>query len=185
MGKVNLREVVRRARTALELIQIDADQKPIVLFTLDGEDVLVHFCQESEIRGYNHCNGNDCVLCAVGKEQKRRVLLPVYDPIVESVSVLSVSTSLRPHALLPLLMENFDEGAPRVIFVSRREYKYIVRPTDQKYTSSNFAQVIGHFKKAVKNSSIDLSTVYPRRANEQLKRVSEIAKLLELSGAGG
>ncbi len=130
MRKVNLGE-----------IRVRADHRPIVLFTLERVPVVVHYCEEPVIRGYVRCNGDDCVLCKVGKERKQQGLLPVYDPVTESIGFLSVNSSLRPNALLPQLIDRFDEEVPKVIFISREDYKYVVEPSDEKYISSTYSQV--------------------------------------------
>ena len=185
MTTINIVELLKNknAPSSLELVQLRGDETPIIPFTLEGELVKLHYCPETEIGGYIHCNGDDCVLCQVGRKPTEKVLIPVYLPVSQSIGILPVSTSLKPGALLPQLAT--IQGAERRmgVFLSKEGlYRFVVSTFDLTEEIDTGEEVISRFFDKVNADEIDLPSVYPRLENEQLSAISEIARLLRLKG---
>ena len=87
----------------LELIKIGEDESLLIPFTAERRNrrPLLRGERDQRIR---RCNGDDCVLCRIGKKQEPRLLLPVYVPMERLVRVLPLSRSFRPGALLPQIL---------------------------------------------------------------------------------
>ena len=88
----------------MAVIRLDQNQRFLVPFTTMMSRTFLHYLTFPAIRGYVQCNGADCLLCRVGRQQDERDLWPVYDVLDKAVGVLPISPSQRPHALRPLLM---------------------------------------------------------------------------------
>src|SRR4051812_11402017 len=72
----------------LEVVRLSADETAVVPFTSSAVQVKLHYCDQGEMQGYVHCNGEKCALCRAGKTADERLLLPVYLPAVERIGVL-------------------------------------------------------------------------------------------------
>ena len=100
-NKIDLLDVATNSeQPTLELVRLGENETAFVPFTSDSEEIYLHFCSEPDINGYIQCNGDDCVLCRIGRKKDRRLLLPVYLPADSTIGVIPVSRSLRPYALL-------------------------------------------------------------------------------------
>ena len=170
------------ADAALELLRLDESETAVIPFTKDGERVVLHYCSEQEIGGYALCNGEGCLLCAVGRRKEPRVLLPVYLPTAARIAVLPVSTSLRPNALLPQLAPLFKAEKPLVAFLTRTGGKFTVSTAELKNDMDGGESVIRDFQTSYEAGNVQLASVFPRISNEELGQVGEIAKLVELKG---
>ena len=170
-------------RTVLERVRLDASEIAIIPFTSEAAQVEIHYCKEPDINDYITCNGENCHLCKIGREKVTRRLLPVYLPESHAVGVLPVSTSLRPRALWPQLAQVLKDGSRRAVFISRVQGdSYTVTSTPLQGDVADGAEVIKTFLDGHQKGTIQLDSVYPRVANEELARLPEIAEMLKLKG---
>ena len=128
------------------------------------------------------CNGNDCVLCKIGRKKELRLLLPVYLPVAGCVGVLPVSLSLRPFSLLPQISNVWKAEKPMVMFVTRQNAKYTVSTADLQKDVDGGESEIKRFLEAYNSSGLELSSAYLRIDNEQLAGIEEITRMLALKG---
>lgn len=168
----------------LELLRLGYDEKEFLVFTPLIQSCEVHYCEETEIRGYLHCNGADCCLCKIGKKPKTMFLMPVFCFDDESVKVIQINDSQRPHALFPQ-MRNILEGGLPIIFIASRikTDKFIVSTRElEELFSTEIEKPIKNFKAEWKKGVVDLTSVYPRIGNSQLIKIPEIRQKLKLRG---
>ena len=85
----------------IALVRINNDETAMIPFTSQGIIVKIHYCDDPEIQGYVRCNGDNCLLCRIGRNQDERLLLPIYVPASRSICVLAISPSSRPGAPAP------------------------------------------------------------------------------------
>lgn len=170
----------------LEIIRISGDEQPVIPFTPVGQEIAIHWCDEPEIRGYAACSGSGCTLCLAGKRREERILLPMFNPIAQSVGVLLVSRSQRPGSLLPLLlreMGNPDETAQKVLFVRKDETnKFTVASSVLADTDSDGAAIIKTFLENVESGNVTLDSVIQKYTDAQLRAVPAIERRLQLKG---
>jgi len=170
-------------RTALDRVRLDANEIAIIPFTSEAEPIDIHYCKEPDINDYIACNGKNCHLCKIGREKVTRRLLPVYIPASHAVGVLPVGTSLRPRALWPQLAQVLQDGLKRAVFISRVQGdSYTVTSTPLQDDVEDGAEVIKTFLEDYQKGTIQLDSVYPKVANEDLARLPEIAAMLKLRG---
>ena len=184
INKVNLLDVAasESAESPLEVIRLGYDETAFIPFTVEGQEVAVHYCSESEISSYVVCNGPDCVLCRIGRKRDQRLLLPVYQPAASCVGILPVSRSLRPFALLPQISNVLRAGKPMVMFVTREGAKYNVSTNDLNEDVDGGEEVIKSFLEDYADGVLNLTSVYPTIDNEQLSNVEEIGRMMKLKG---
>ena len=129
------------------------------------------------------CNGENCCLCKIGREKTTRHLLPVYLPASGAVGVLPVGTSLRPRALWPQLAQVLKDGSRKAVFISRVQGdSYTVTAVPLQADVEDGAEVIKTFLENHQKGTIQLDSVFPEVANEQLAAIPEIDRMLKLKG---
>ena len=183
-NKINLLDIAidETAESRLEVVRLGNDETAIIPFTADSEAVDLHYCSETEIKGYVRCNGTDCVLCRIGRNKDPRFLSPVYLPAAGCVGILPVSRSLRPFALLPQILNVMKADKPMVMFVTREGGKYTVSTADLGKDVDGGEAVIKRFLDDYEAGLHDLTAVYPHIDNEQLANVEEIGRMMNLKG---
>jgi len=182
--KINLLDVVAvdQADGLLEIVRLGNDETAIIPFTADSEAVDLHYCPETEINSYVKCNGPDCVLCRIGRKREQRLLLPVYLPAAGCISILPLSRSLRPFALLPQISNVLKAGKPMVMFVMREGSKYTVSTAELQKDVDGGEAVIKRFLEDYGTGCHQLNSVYPRIDDEQLASIDEISRMMALKG---
>jgi hypothetical protein len=164
----------------LSEVRLNANQTPVVPFTLDMVTVEVHYCEEPEVKGYVRCNEKDCVLCRAGKKLEERVLLPVYLPLTGTIGVLSISDSIRPGALKPPVMAALMSGRRLALLISKPDrFKHEVETRSLEAGHDDGAPQIAEFKRRWDADEVDLATVFQRLDNRDLAALPGIAKLLQ------
>lgn len=170
-------------RTALERVRLNASEIAIIPFTTKSEEINLHYCGEPDLKDYVACNGENCYLCKIGRENVTRCLLPVYLPASHAVGVLPVSPIVRPRALWPQLFNVLKDGSRKAVFVSRAQGdSYSVTAVPLQDDVADGAEVIKTFLEDHQKGTIQLDSVYPKVANEELARLPEIAAMLKLKG---
>ena len=182
---INISDLVNQEveGSSLELVKLGGDQIPMIPFTLSGVRVALHYCRETEVQGYIHCNGGGCILCKIGRNPTEKVLLPVFLPVSLTIGVLSASTSLRPRSLLPQLAA-IQKADNRVgVFISKEDnYRFKVDTFELKEGIDTGEKQISEFLERYEAGEVDLTSVYPRLENEQLAAIDEIARVLQMKG---
>ena len=105
--------------------------------------------------------------------------MPVYLPVNQAVGVLPVSPSLRPLALLPQIASVLKSRRPMVLFVARQGSQFRVSSCELKENMDSGSEAIRRFKEEYEAGNVDLTSVFSRIPNEQLKLVTEIAQILQ------
>jgi hypothetical protein len=182
--KINLLEVAagESVEPTLEVVRLGSDETAIIPFTANSEEVDLHYCEETEIKGYVICNGDGCTLCRIGRKRDKRLLLPVYLPAAGCVGILPVSRSLRPFALLPQISTVLKAEEPMVMFVTRDGAKYTVSTAELPKDVDGGEAAIKRFLEDYEASIVNLTSVYPKIENEQLADVEEIGRMMALKG---
>ena len=174
------------APLALAEIRLDQNERLLVPFTTDVVEVQTHYLDYPSLRGYVRCNGSGCLLCRVGRQPERRDLLPVYDVIGGAVGVLPVSPNLRPHGLRPQLtpvLRRLKDNERVLIAVRKPDRgRYRVTPLPLPDGAADGAGKIAEFLKQFGAGAIDLSSIYQKLTDEELKAVPEIATALKARG---
>ncbi|MDB5312974.1 MAG: hypothetical protein JWO38_7176 [Gemmataceae bacterium] len=173
-----------------ELVRLTADDTPIVLFTHQVVEVILHYAREPEISSYVHCNGGGesrCALCLAGRSLEERYLLPVYLPLSRSVGVLPISHSLRPNSLLCLLLPHLEARAepvspPPLLFVRRQDTRFTVSSGLLQPGEDDGAAVVKAFRAQLADGRVRLVDMFPRIPNDRLSAIPDIARLLALKG---
>jgi hypothetical protein len=167
----------------LEVFRVDPQVREFVSFTAEFDEVRLHFVADPDVNGYVRCNADDgqpadCALCRVENKAETRYLIPVYDPRTEAVSVLAVSPSCRPNALLPQLAAALGKGRPQVVFIKRELSKYTLRAQELQEGMDDGADAIATFHSAYEAGAVRLSDVFVRLPDEHLTRLPSVAKSL-------
>jgi hypothetical protein len=183
-NKVNLFDLAaaESVESKLQVVRLGSDETAIIPFTAESYTVELHYCSETEINSYVHCNGPDCVLCRIGRKLNQRQLLPVYLPTEGCVGILLVSGSFRPFALLPQILNVLKAEKRMVMFVARDGAKYTVSTAELHKDVDDGKSEIKRFLEDYEAGLHDLSTVYPTIENDQLASVGEIGQMIMLKG---
>lgn len=165
----------------LKQLRISANETAIVPFTKDIEEVVLHYCEDPGLKGYHHCNGENCIVCRIGVQKERRVLLPVYAPTEEAISVLVISPNMRPYSLAPQLIPLLNSDQELILFVSR------VDNTKYKVESSKFSDSIDSGDAVIKEFRHryiegNLAEIFPRYDNEILAGIQSVDRMMKLKG---
>jgi hypothetical protein len=163
-----------------ERLRIDENETAFVPFTPDTVAVTLHYCGESEIKDYVHCNGDDCVLCKIGRQKSEKSLMPVYDPVTKKIAILPLSLSLKPYALLPQMKSVLKVENRQIVFASCSNFKFKVASSDLAEDMDDGADVIRGFQD--QNGFEDIASIYPRYENSVLKSIPAIETRLQLKG---
>jgi hypothetical protein len=168
----------------LEVVRLESSETIVVPFTADHETVHLHYCKESEIGGYVLCNGDDCVLCEIGRERVERRLLPVYLPVTACVAVLPISPSCRPGALRPQILPILG-SAKRVALLIRKlsDNKYVVTTRNLTAGLDDGAKLIKDFSRRWDAEEVSLASTYAKWSNSDLEAIDPIAKALSFKRA--
>tara|TARA_B100001971_G_C18032592_1_gene453336 strand:+ start:162 stop:815 length:654 start_codon:yes stop_codon:yes gene_type:complete len=182
--KVNLLEAVEAELidSTPEIVRLGADETVVFPFTSDSEEVEVHYCSETDISSYILCNGDQCLLCRIGRHKDTKLLLPVYLPTSSRIGVLPVSRSLRPLALLPQISNVLKAKKPMVLFIVRDGAKFTVSSSEIPPDADGGEQEIKKFMVEYDAGQVDLTAVYPRRDDTELAQIEEISKMIKIKG---
>ncbi len=167
----------------LDIVRLNSNDTPVIPFTKEYAEVHLHFVHEPDIESYNHCNAPDCVLCDTGRSTTKKLLLPVYLPISNSVGVLPISDARRPGSLLPQILNVIQGGHNQIVFIRKiNNFTFDVTTKPLPKGTDNGAKIIKRFITEFDSDRIDISSVYQRLSNEQLAEVPEIKTMMDLKG---
>ena len=175
---------------SLSQVKLGRDETALVPFTLDTVPMTIHYCEEQEVRSYVACAGSGCVLCKIGRGRDERLLLPVYVPLEQRVSVVLLSKSMRPQALLPQIvahMKPAEEAGKRVVLFIRRladNSSFTVNARHLRPGDDDGASLVKQFLADVEARKVNLRSIVQHLTTEQLCAVGSIARMLELKEGG-
>jgi hypothetical protein len=177
------------SREDLTLLRLNENERLVIPFTITMVRVLTHYADFPEVRGYVRCNGPDCVLCRVGRQQEVRDLLPVYDVLDQSVVVLAISLNVRPQALRPALrpvLQRVAKGeGPLVLSLRKEGYRYLVGVQPLPTGADDGAAVIDAFREKFDAGEIDLAGPFPALDNATLAGINSVRILMIAKGIEG
>ena len=172
--------------TSIAEIRLDGNERLVVPFTKSIVEAHVHYLDYHSLTGYVHCNGNGCLLCQIGRHPDIRDLLPVYDPVAQTVGVLAVSPNMRPQALKPQLMpvlRLLQQGQRVLIGIKKLDkWRYTVTILPLPAGAEDGAAEINKFLQGFQADAIDPRGIYPQMDNEALASITEVANQLRLRG---
>jgi hypothetical protein len=167
----------------LKYVALSDNETQAIMFTTKLAKATVHYCKESEIRGYALCSGSDCLLCRIGVKQINMRLTPVYLPATEEIEVLHFTHNMKPGALYPQLLNVFANPLPQVLFLRKDEgnkFHLSVRPVPK---GVDFGEArISAFMADFESKKIELSSIYASYTNTQLGYVQGIRQILQIKG---
>jgi hypothetical protein len=166
----------------LKVVRLDDNETAVIPFTPDGERVAIHYLEEPDFRGYIQCNGKDCILCRVGRKVQAQILIPVFLPASQEVSILAASTTMRPKSLLPQLQNVLKGGQRMVLFIRRDRDAYTISSRNLPPDVADGTEIIRDFVEAYRNNQISLAHVFPLLTNEQLANLPGVASMRALKG---
>ncbi len=170
---------------APEPIILNSDERPVILFSDDVEQVPTHYLELPELRGYVQCNGPECPLCLAGKKQSTRILVPAFDLQTKKVGVLSMTDNRSPTSLLPQLAPFFENPEPAVAFITRENQKFYVETASLKPGIYGGEREILAFSNAMDAGTVELAAIYPTYSNKELQGFPSIHEVLSLKGLIG
>jgi len=190
MASVNLLELAtmdapKADQNELRLIKLNGDEIAVVPFTIEAEQVTLHYCKEPEIQSYIHCNGDGCVLCKIGRSKTEKLLYPVYLPTAQEIGILPVSPSQKPKALLPQLGVVLQDAEKelKLLFICKIDsFSFSVKTGRFPEGSHKGVAVIDHFNTGPGRDTNNFASVYQRISNEQLATIPGIKNALALRG---
>jgi len=171
---------------ALSLLRITDNETPVIPFTAQVEKIKLHYCDEPEITGYVQCHGDGCILCAIGRKPDERLLNPVYAPSTGDISVLAITPSMRPHALLPQYLPHLSANERRILFVQKAgmaKFRLTARPLPADVDDGR--AVVEAFMARWQAGEVRLADVYSVIDNATLMTIPAIARLAQLKGLKG
>jgi len=168
---------------SFDLVRLGGQEVAVIPFTSSSAVVKLHYNDEPEARGYVRCNGEDCVLCRLGRTAEERALLPVFLPSQETFGVIAISPSSRPGALRPQLMPLLRSEKPLVLFIKKPDQMtFAVGSKEVDLKRFGRERRIADFQRKLEAGEVDLTSVYPCQSNEALARVPGINRMLQLKG---
>ncbi len=169
----------------LTRVQMSTEQSTIVVpFTDDVVPVAIHF---DKTFNYVTCNGTGCAVCAAGYTAQKMILLPIYSPIDQEVQILAMSDAVKPNSLAPKLMPHIasvNGAAPQVLSVSKPDnfsFSVDVLNVDPAKLSGA-ASVIQGFQAQFAAGLIDITSIYRKLSNEQMREINSVGMKLSLLG---
>jgi hypothetical protein len=170
----------------LSLIRLDANEKFLVPFTVSMARAQVHYVDASTVSGYFHGSGPDCLLCRAGLVKDVRDLWPAYDLVDRAVGVVAITPNMRPMSLRPQLMTILrqvkEASAPLLLSIKYERPKFLLSLSPLPEDADDGAEAIALFTTQLEQHQVDLGSVYPRYANEELASIAEIAARLTAKG---
>jgi hypothetical protein len=171
---------------AIKEIRLDGNLRCLIPFTAMLGEVTLHYVEYTSVRGYLHCNGDNCVLCRIGRQREVRHLLPVYDPIAQAVGVLPVSTSIRPGALQPQLFSALKrlDNNERILLGLRKPDRTLYEVQIQRLADDvdDGARIIQQYLESDERGEVALGTIYQRLDNDLLAQIPEVDAMLRMRG---
>jgi hypothetical protein len=171
---------------SLTAVRIDQSERLLVPFTTSMVRSHMHYLNFKAVQGYVVCNGPDCLLCRVGRQQDVRDLLPVYDVLDKAVGVLAIGPNLRPQALRPAIapvLRRVAKGEVPLLLTLRKEgFKYFVGAQPLPAGADDGAAVIRDFRDRFEDGLVDLAAAFQRLANEDLAEFEEVKSLMAAKG---
>jgi hypothetical protein len=170
----------------LRVVRLDHNEKFLIPFSVSMRRATLHFLESDALRGYVHCNGGDCLLCRIGRQPDVRDLLPVYDPVAQTVAVLPVSQNLRPGALRPLIKPVLEQiKGNRFLLMTVRKLdivRYELTAAPLPEGADDGAAAISKFKEELDSGIVNLEDVYPHLTNNDLAAIPDVARVMQLKG---
>jgi hypothetical protein len=167
-------------------VRIDQDERLLVPFTTSMVRTPLHYLNFPAVQGYVLCNGSDCLLCRVGRQQDVRDLLPVYDVLDRTVGVLAIGPNQRPHALRPGIapvLRRVARGEGPLLLILRKDgYRYVVGSQPLPAGADDGAAVIRDFLGRFEAGKVDLAAAFQRLSNEDMAAIDEIKHLMAARG---
>jgi hypothetical protein len=167
----------------LKYVALSDNETQAIMFTTRVVKATVHYCKESEIKGYALCSGPDCLLCRIGVKQINMRLTPVYLPATEEIEVLHFTNNMKPGALYPQLLNVFGNPLPQVLFLRKDEgnkFHLSVRPVPKEVDFGE--DRIAAFMADWESDKLRLSSIYASYTNTQLGYVQGIKQILRIKG---
>lgn len=167
----------------LKYVALSDSETSVVMFTRRVVEATLHYCQEPSIKTYIHCNGPDCVLCAIGVKQVNMKMTPVYLPDSDEVGVLSFTDTMRPMALLPQMLNVLGNPLPQILFIRKEnssKFDLTARPMPKGLNVGE--ATIAAFMADWENERYDLETINARYTNFQLGYMPGIRQKLLMKG---
>jgi hypothetical protein len=179
-------EALDNPGSSLEAIRIDQNERLLIPFTTSMVRTQLHYLKFSAVNGNVRCNGPDCLLCRIGRQQELRDLFPVYDVLEKAVGVLSISPNQRPQALRPAIapvLRRVARGEGPLLLSLRKEgYRYFVGIQTLPEGADDGAAVIRNFLERFEGGSVDLTAPFQRLPNEDLASIDEVKNLMAAKG---
>jgi hypothetical protein len=173
-------------RGGLTAVRIDQNERFLVPFTTSMVRTHLHYLNFRAAQGYVLCNGPDCLLCRVGRQQDVRDLLPVYDVLDKAVVLLAVGPNQRPHALRPAIapvLRRVARGECPILLTLRKDgYRYVVGAQPLPDGADDGAAVVRDFRDRFDAGLVDLTAAFQRLTNEELAAVDEVKALMAAKG---
>jgi hypothetical protein len=171
---------------SLSAIRLDQNERLVIPFTTSLVRKELHYLSFAAVQGYVLCNGPDCLLCRVGRQQDVRDLLPVYDVLDRAVGVLAIGPNQRPHALRPAIAPVLRRVArgegPLLLTLCKQGYKYVAGAQPLPAGADDGAAAIRDFRDRFEAGMVDLTAAFQRLANEDLAAIDEVKNLMTAKG---
>jgi len=165
---------------ALTAVRLGQKPTKVVLFTDQVEDVLLHYVNDPEVRGYLVCPGGECPLCRIGETPEHFSLLPAYNLAYRTIEALHISDNDAPTSLAIGLLPHLGPEHLRREFlaISRREFgQYLVEAAPLQGDVSLVEAAIERFE-ASRAKGLELASAYRHMSAEELARVPSIREQL-------
>jgi hypothetical protein len=172
---------------AVDTIRLDQNERLLVPFTMMMVRVSIHYVNFGAISGYVLCNGPNCLLCRIGRQQEIRDLWPVYDLLERAVKILPITQNLRPHALRPQLAPVLrqlgqGEGPLLISLRSDRSNKFTIATLPVPRGADDGVVAIRSFLERVQAGQIGLASAYPMLTNSEWAAIDEVKTFMVAKG---
>ena len=165
-------------QSELKVIRIGGDEVAVSPITKSYAKGYLHYLKTGEYTGYSICNfeiHGRCAACDAGIPRNKRIFLAVVDLASKQVGILLVSTSLRPKALLPPVINILKSDKAVAVFIRREGQEYSVNTKELTQSKrKEIKPIIKDFMKQYEDGKIDITDVYPTIDNSILADIEEI-----------
>jgi hypothetical protein len=167
-------------------VRPDQNERLLIPFTTSMVRATLHYLNFASLRGFVLCNGPDCLLCRVGRQQDLRDLLPVYDVVDRAVGVLAIGPNQRGQALRPCIapvLRRVAKGEGPLLMTLRRDgYKYFVGAEPLPAGADDGRAVIADFLRRFEAGDVEMTGTFRRLDNDEIAAIDEIKILMSAKG---
>ncbi len=172
------------------IFRLSQDSRLAVVFTIQALPVSLHYLTKPGGTGtegeYIHCNGEQCLLCQLGRPANRFALLPIVSLMERRIATLPIRISYDSTSLYAMLQETLDmvaDGVLRLVDLRKvGRYDFQVSSRELPPRAWQPHRLIADFTRRFEQGHIELGRIYRQVENSALATLPQIAEEMGYRG---